>query len=157
QNRDRFSWAAPRSEASRDKPDHAGDSLAVEPTRPAEPHFTLGINNVHLWLLAVFQDNPRNDRLPVRSHRVFVLQAQVFGMAISQRPFNSKKIDQKYKATAAAACRWHYVLVARTATLLRRFAAGADLGVLATSPSHVSPSHAGADVAKAGRARTGSG
>jgi hypothetical protein len=41
-------------------------------------------------------------RLPVSSHRVFVLQAQVFGMAISQRPFEPQEDQSKLQVATIA-------------------------------------------------------
>src|SRR5262249_20141770 len=48
-------------------------------------------------------------------------------------------------------------LVARKPAFLRRLAAGADMGLLASCPPHLPSPDTGADVAKACRARAGSG
>jgi hypothetical protein len=65
----------------------------VEPARKTEPIFTLRINNIHLWFLYW---------LPITSQGVFVLQARVFGIAISQRPFEPHE-DQSEEQVAKTA------------------------------------------------------
>ena len=61
------------------------------------------------------------------------------------------------KTTAAAVCEGHHRLVAGKPALLRRLAAGTDLGLLAAGAAHLPSSDPGADLAATGRARAGPG
>ena len=93
----------------------------------------------------------------VRRHRGAARRRTAPCRREARRPGVHREVRLAGEATAAAVCAGHHRLVAGEPALLRRLAAGADLGLLAASAAHLPPPDAGADLAAAGRARAGPG